>query len=132
MNSYVWPNYFVGPTFQSEVNWLKAWISDRANWLDENLPQLITSAEDNPPEGIGVFPNPVVNSFEIKMNSHFRGPMKIQIFNTAGVMVEEQYLAPEQNGVYGELLGNSLAKGVYIYRIFTSDSELRVGKVFKR
>ena len=42
LNTYIWPNYYVGPTFQAEVTWLKNWIIARLNWMDANMPILIT------------------------------------------------------------------------------------------
>ncbi len=35
---YVWPNYYVGNTFEQDVNFMKTWITDRAAWLDANIP----------------------------------------------------------------------------------------------
>jgi type II secretory pathway pseudopilin PulG len=29
------PNYYVGETFDAEVNWMKIWLKDRAAWLDK-------------------------------------------------------------------------------------------------
>ncbi len=30
-------NYFVGDTFQEEVDWLKSWIADRIEWIDNRM-----------------------------------------------------------------------------------------------
>ncbi len=32
------PNYYVGPTFDAEVNWMKLWIKDRIAWIDRQYP----------------------------------------------------------------------------------------------
>jgi hypothetical protein len=32
------PNYYVGPTFDAEVNWMKLWIKDRLAWIDRQYP----------------------------------------------------------------------------------------------
>ena len=37
LGSYVWPNYYVGSTYQDELNFFKTWIGDRLTWLDNNL-----------------------------------------------------------------------------------------------
>ena len=33
----MWPNYYVGNTFQDEIVYLKNWIDDRLTWLDNNM-----------------------------------------------------------------------------------------------
>jgi hypothetical protein len=34
LNRYVWPNYFVGPTYSSEVAWMRDWLMGRTKWID--------------------------------------------------------------------------------------------------
>lgn len=31
---YVWPNNFIGTTYNSEVNYVKTWLTDRITWMD--------------------------------------------------------------------------------------------------
>ena len=37
LGRYVWPNYFIGATYESEINYLKGWINQRLNWLDGQI-----------------------------------------------------------------------------------------------
>ena len=37
LGTYVWPNYYVGNTYQDELNFFKTWIGDRLVWLDNNI-----------------------------------------------------------------------------------------------
>ena len=37
LGNYVWPNYYVGNTYQDELTFLKTWISDRLIWIDGNI-----------------------------------------------------------------------------------------------
>jgi hypothetical protein len=34
----VWPNPYVGQTYEDELSHLKTWITARAAWLDANMP----------------------------------------------------------------------------------------------
>jgi hypothetical protein len=38
LGTYVWPNYFVGNTYQEEVDYFKLWVTERLNWMDANMP----------------------------------------------------------------------------------------------
>ena len=38
LGEYVDPNYYVGETWEDELNWLQDWTLDRAYWLDLNMP----------------------------------------------------------------------------------------------
>ncbi len=35
--TYVWPNNFIGNTYQEEIDYLKSWMSQRVAWLDANI-----------------------------------------------------------------------------------------------
>ncbi len=39
LNSHIWPNNFVGGTYQAEINYLKSWLFERIQWLDANIGQ---------------------------------------------------------------------------------------------
>ncbi len=38
LGEYVWPNYYIGETFEDEITHLKLWINSRLNWMDDNMP----------------------------------------------------------------------------------------------
>ena len=37
LGQHIWPNYFVGQTYAEEIDYLKSWISQRLQWMDEQL-----------------------------------------------------------------------------------------------
>ncbi len=37
MGMYVWPNAYVGPSWEAEVDYLRSWILRRAAWIDTNI-----------------------------------------------------------------------------------------------
>ena len=37
LGNYVWPNYYVGNSYQDELAFFKNWIGDRLIWIDNNL-----------------------------------------------------------------------------------------------
>ena len=40
LGEWVWPNYQLGPTYQDELNYLKYWIYNRINWIDQNIQEI--------------------------------------------------------------------------------------------
>ncbi|MFH1198094.1 MAG: CotH kinase family protein [bacterium] len=45
LGTYVWPNYFVGNSYEEEIEYFKSWISDRWNWMNSFLPSTFASVE---------------------------------------------------------------------------------------
>ena len=37
LGSYVWPNVFVGHTYEEEVEYMTSFVLERAAWMDANL-----------------------------------------------------------------------------------------------
>ncbi len=37
LNTYVWPNNYVGGTYENEIAYLKSWISSRIDWIDVQI-----------------------------------------------------------------------------------------------
>ena len=66
LGNYVWPNNFIGQTFQEEITYLKTWIAQRSAWMDANMFGTCTAstAEFND-ESIKLFPNPTSSSLTI-------------------------------------------------------------------
>jgi hypothetical protein len=70
LSSYVWPNNYVGGTYQNEVAYLKQWIFDRMAWIDSKLdthmyPYAVPTSHGAGKMDIQIYPNPVVSEFDI-------------------------------------------------------------------
>lgn len=37
LGTHVWPNWFVGATFASEVDWMQQWLLQRTTWMDSQM-----------------------------------------------------------------------------------------------
>lgn len=37
LGTYIWPNRFVGATYESEIKYLKTWLETRLGWLDTHM-----------------------------------------------------------------------------------------------
>jgi len=68
LGTYVWPNNFIGLTYQEEINYMKDWILGRLTWMDNNMfgscPNL--GVNDEGKQDIVFYPNPSNSVVKIK------------------------------------------------------------------
>jgi len=119
LGEYVWPNYYVGPTFQSEIEWLKQWITNRLLWLDANMSSVITGVE-NEQNQLQLFPNPFENSVTIQThNDHLM--KRLQVLDMTGREVFQTLFSEDEYQWEGKAIsGNMLPKGVYILHLYNT------------
>lgn len=56
---YVWPNNFIGNTYQEELTYMKNWILARTAWMDANMFGTCSSLSiDSPETELKIIPNP--------------------------------------------------------------------------
>lgn len=54
LGTYVWPNKFVGETYESEIQYLKNWIDARWNWFDNNISTEYSSIDWKDPNEVEI------------------------------------------------------------------------------
>lgn len=104
---YVWPNNFIGNTYQEELTYMKNWILARAAWMDANMFGTCSSLSvDSPNTELKIIPNPTQDFVTISgMSSDtslelkdFSGKIiRIIPFNHSQTIVDLSDLA---NGIY--------------------------------
>ena len=87
LGSYIWPNNYVGGTYENEINYLKNWISDRMAWMDDQLdhhkfPYSVPAADAPDDLDLQVFPNPVINEMNILLHADRPCELRIEFYNT--------------------------------------------------
>ncbi len=108
LGNYVWPNNFIGQTYQEEVSYLKNWIAQRAAWMDANMFGACTanvSEEIHP--SIKIYPNP---SSAVVTISGLPSMGSIQLLDLSGKII--QTIAYHNHFVQFEL--SSLENGIYL------------------
>ncbi len=85
LGKYVWPNEFIGNSYGEEIDYLKGWISERLNWLDNNIGSLVTSIPETFQESpITAYPNPFTGTMKISLPEVSYGQFEYDIFNLLG------------------------------------------------
>jgi hypothetical protein len=95
LGQYVWPNYFVGTTYQQEVDYLKSWMTDRLEWMDANISLANDIAEVGQGENqFTIFPNPVHDQLNILLNTTDKSEIALKIIDLPGKVVYSSGFSP--------------------------------------
>lgn len=67
LGQYIWPNSYIGKTYNDEVIWLKSWINSRINYLDYvwNLNNSNITKDGTPNKHMVVYPNPSTDNLTV-------------------------------------------------------------------
>lgn len=88
LSTYVWPNQYLGGTYENEIIYLKNWINDRMIWLDNNMPGscAINSISENEFNfnKLKVYPNPFSDNLTIEFYANEMADYEIRITNITG------------------------------------------------
>ena len=132
IGQYVWPNYYIGATYQDEVNFLKNWISNRLSWMDNNM--IGTSANCITPtteqaldENIKVYPNPFNQYLSFETESV--EPIIIRLYDNLGRIV--QVIDLNNAASFYQMETAHLVKGIYFYAVYENNELIATGKVLK-
>ena len=122
LGEYVWPNYFIGETYEEEVEYLRDWIMTRMEWMDNEL--LATRGNSHlAPEAFSlnpIYPNPFNRSASIQYLMPKDANIKLDIFNAKGVHIYRLFEGDKRAGIYTlswdgkNNNGQEVSSGVYI------------------
>ena len=127
LGSYVWPNYFIGETYQEEVNYMKNWIADRLTWLDANITGECSTVSVTPAveSSVEVFPNPANSTLKIQIPPSTSFDHGI-IFDVQGKRVMEFSII---QGDINSVDVSALQPGIYAVRISSKEGDSEVVKL---
>lgn len=118
---YVNWEYYVGNSFQDEIDYLKMWIEKRSVWMDNNLPSnsncgniSVQVPENHKPTSITIAPNPNSGEFKITFNKVI-SEGRIQIYNIFGEKISDE---PLKQTSKKEININPVSAGIYMATIF--------------
>jgi len=122
LGEYVWPNYFIGETYEEEVEYLRDWIMTRMEWMDNEL--LATHGNTYlVPEVFAlnpVFPNPFNRLASIRYLLPMYTEIKLDVFDAKGVHIYRLFEGGKHAGVHTlswdgkNNYGQDVSSGMYI------------------
>jgi hypothetical protein len=120
LGQYIWPNFYVGNTFQEEVTWLKNWLSNRLVWLDNQWGRLATDIETEIDSiKLEVFPNPSGREWHVNLPAGVHGMVAIEMHDSTGkkVFSRERRRRASDSG-FETVPSARLPDGIYVIKIY--------------
>mgnify|MGYP003572964777 CR=1 FL=1 len=111
LGQYVWPNYFVGDTYEEEIDYLKGFIEDRMSWIDNNLPGSGTSCESFYKQKL------VVSEFNYQSSTDYDSGDWLELFNnsSSAINLSGWQIKDENNlNTYSFPYGTTINPGQYL------------------
>jgi hypothetical protein len=104
---FVWPNNYVGQTYQSEIDYLKTWVKNRLEWMDTAILPfgsqiLATEPTDN--FELIISPNPSSGDITLRYQLRQRADVKITITDPSGRVVNTNNWLNQPTGEHQEVL----------------------------
>jgi hypothetical protein len=142
LGTYLWPNFFVGKTFQEEIDFLRNWMTDRLQWMDKNMPypditQVRQQNEYSPQLSVAT-PNPFTTLMVLNFQTSATGPADLRIYDVLGRHVNTLVQVVSQSG-HGQAIwdgtdfsGQNSPNGIYFYQISQNGIILNRGKIVKQ
>ncbi len=124
LGTWVWPNYYVGQTYQQEITYLKNWIAARFNWMNNNIigePVKVENPLSETPTEFRLeqnYPNPFNPSTTIGYKLPQSTNVTLKVFDVLGNKVAtlvDEYKNADNYIVQFTI--NNLASGIYFYQL---------------
>ncbi len=130
---YVNWNWFVGNTYQEEVDYLKWWFKSRSEWMDANLPgtcpMVTVAVPENETEKttVLVYPNPFSTAATFSFNHADNSEKTLVIYDLLGKEVVLKNIAGGENKTVIEK--NGVNAGMYFYHLKKKGRTIASGKL---
>ena len=142
LNDTIWPNNYVGGTYENEIIYLKNWISDRMAWIDSQLgeaelPNSIYANMEPAGMDLKIFPNPVDKQFSMALNVDWGSELRIEVIN---VLAQTTYQASYDLAMGSQIIrfGADMVdmampqSGIYILNLHVDGKFLGARKIVKK
>lgn len=128
LGQYIWPNYFVGNSYEDEVDFLKSWLVARLAWLDEKWKIQTVHTVQTTTSSLTIYPNPVLGMAYLRAVSDNVTIHPFQVENMQGKIID---LPVFHNG-HAELVYDfkSTNPGVYFVKVLVGD-KVQTRKIIK-
>ena len=138
LNTFIWPNNYVGGNYSNEITYLKNWVRDRLSWLDSqfNLISIINGQNSMYANSFEIltYPNPFTESITLKFSITTNSSVNILIQDIMGKTIINSL--KECNEGVNEFNFNAKdfneGSNLYIYKVIVNGELVHSGKMIKK
>jgi hypothetical protein len=133
----IWPNYYVGATYENETTWMKDWIRQRTTWLDAQLKvfgqPLASEEEISTKFPLRVFPNPTESETIIEFDVTKKGKVKINVYDFTGKLIKTVVDEDKNVNTYQIKLNiENFSSGMYLIDYQLNGIHLEIIRMMKK
>ena len=128
LDEYVWPNAYVGGSYENEIDYLKDWITNRLDWMDQQLFLSVRSVQSPTRYKLdNAFPNPFNPKTTIGFSIPRAEQVTLNIYDMMGRKVRNLIYGQETAGTKSVQwnatndAGPPVSAGIYLYEIQAGD-----------
>lgn len=135
LGQYVWPNSYIGQSWQDEMKFLRDWVRNRALWLDGNIegvgprPTLPQSYPYVTNARIGPNPVPSNGSLILEFTTGGQEDAHFRLYDVQGRLITAPIKLPPGPREHVEIPMNGIPPGFYFYRITVGEEVVNRGKL---
>jgi len=104
---YVWPNGYVGQTYQQEIDYLKNWVKQRLEWIDNAIMLFgadVLATEPTDYFNLIISPNPSAGDVTVRYRLQQRADLQLTITDAIGRAVHTIVRPNQPAGEHEETL----------------------------
>ncbi len=134
LGNYVWPNSFIGDTHEEEIEFLKDWLTDRLDWMDENIEAnesvdcgvILSNEKVELKAEIKAYPNPFKDRITFSASSEQFLNGEVVIYDVMGSLIHRFSYSNQQS-----INLESLPSGIFIFEFRSENQLIQRGKLVK-
>ncbi len=128
LGQWVWPNYYVGQTYEEEISFLKSWTANRIYWMDANMvgePSDLNDSKEQIPSEFSFeqnYPNPFNPTTTISFSIPAETFVIIKIYDNLGNEISSLINDVKKPGKYHTIFDAAgLSSGIYYCKMMADN-----------
>jgi hypothetical protein len=132
LGQWIWPNLYVGNTYEEEVSQLKYWVKTRMEWLDRQWDDdLVTGIGQVDELKLSVHPNPSSSEWVVSSTLNAAAQVRYELTDLQGRVFYEMVSFHDRGDIKKIIEGKYLPEGMYILKVTLPGEPASVTRLVK-